>query len=107
MAEVENQVRFRDFNEWVLASNDRMGSHRAMSEYICECSDSACQQVILLTRDEYELIRTQGAQFAIALNHENPELDHVLAQNDRFATSEKFPGPAQRRAFVTDPRRVY
>ncbi len=102
--EVENQVRFRDFNEWIKASNDRMATDRVIEEFICECSDGNCRQVIMLTRLEYESVRAHGAQFAIALNHENPELDRVLSQNERFATSEKLPGPGMRRAFAMDPR---
>lgn len=104
MEEVENQVRFRDFNEWIESSNDRMGNHRSMEEFICECSDRDCRQAILLTRDEYESVRANGAQFVIAVDHENPELDRVLTQNERFATSEKLPGAGHRRALATDPR---
>jgi len=103
--EVENQVRFREFNEWIQASNDRMDNHPAMDEYICECSDGSCRQPILLTRAEYESVRSRGAQFAIAINHENPEIDHVIAHNDRFAVGEKLPGTGVRRALATDPRR--
>jgi hypothetical protein len=73
--EVENQVRFRDFNEWIKASKDRLAADPG-----------------------------HGARFAIALNHENPELDQVLEQNERFATCEKLPGPGMRRALAMDPR---
>jgi len=104
MEEVENQVRFRDFNEWIQSSNDQMGHHRPMEEYICECSDGDCRQPVLVTREEYESVRARGAQFVIALNHENPEIDRVLGQNDRFALSEKLPGAGERRALATDPR---
>ena len=103
--EVENQVRFRDFNEWIKASNDRMADNPVVEEFICECSGGTCRQVIMLTRREYESVRAHGARFAIALNHENPELDRMLTQNERFATSEKLPGPGMRRAFAMDPRR--
>jgi hypothetical protein len=68
--EVENQVRFRDFNEWIKASNDRLPTDRVDEEFICECSDGTCRQVIMLTRLEYESVRANGARFAIALNHE-------------------------------------
>lgn len=102
--EIENQVRFRDFNEWIKASNDRLGTDRILEEFVCECSDGTCRQVIMLTRLEYESVRAFGARFAIALNHENPELDQVLEQNERFATSENLPGPGMRRAFAMNPR---
>jgi hypothetical protein len=102
--EVDNQVRFRDFNEWIKASNDRLATDRVVEEFVCECSDGTCRRVIMLTRLEYESVRAYGARFAIALNHENPELDQVLEQNERFATSEKLPGSGMRRAFAMEPR---
>ena len=84
--------------------NDRLGTDRILEEFVCECSDGTCRQVIMLTRLEYESVRAYGARFAIALNHENPELDQVLEQNERFATSENLPGPGMRRAFAMNPR---
>ena len=38
-------------------------------------------------------------------NHEDPEIDRVLFENERFATIEKFFGPGARIARSTDPRR--
>jgi hypothetical protein len=104
MEEVENQVRFREFNEWIRSSNDRMGNQQPLEEFICECSDRDCREPLLMRRQEYDSIRAQGAQFLMAVNHENPEIDRVLGQNDRFAVSEKLPGAGERRARATDPR---
>src|SRR6266540_363815 len=98
------QVRFRDFNEWIRSSTDRIGNHRLKDEFICECGDRDCRQPILLTREEYESVRAHSARFLIARDHENPELDRVLVQNDRFAVSETLPGAGERMARATDPR---
>jgi hypothetical protein len=78
-----------------------LATDRVVEEFVCECSDGTCRRVIMLTRLEYESLRAYGARFAIALNHENPELDQVLEQNERFATSE---GSGMRRAFAMEPR---
>ena len=104
MEEMENQVRFRDFNEWILESSDRMGNHQPTQEFICECSDGGCRQPVVLSREEYDLIRSNGVQFVLAINHENPELDRVVDQNDRFTTVHQLPGPGERRARETNPR---
>jgi hypothetical protein len=103
--EAKNQLRFRDFNEWIKASNGRMGNHRPVREYICECSDAACRQPIDLSDEEYEEIRSYSNRFAIAPNHEDPELDRVLSQHLRFTIIEKLPGEAARLAVASDPRR--
>jgi hypothetical protein len=58
-----------------------------------------------VTRHEYEGVRASGVRFVIALNHENPEIDLVISENERFATVEKFYGVAARIARAADPRR--
>jgi hypothetical protein len=104
--EARNETIFREMNEWTEEANDgRSGPHRAMDFYLCECSDRQCTEPISLTRIEYEAIRAVAVRFAIALNHENPEIDRVLFENERFATVEKFYGAGARIARATDPRR--
>lgn len=104
--EARNETVFREMNEWTEEGNDaRSGAHNAMDTYVCECSDRRCTDPISLTRAEYEAIRAEPVRFAIALNHENPEIDTVLFENDRFATVEKFYGAGAKLARATDPRR--
>jgi hypothetical protein len=73
--------------------------------YLCECSDRLCTDPIELTRSEYEAVRAEPINFAIALNHENPEVNHVLAEHERFAVVEKVVPFAARIARASDPRR--
>ena len=47
-------------------------------------------------------MRAVPVRFAIALDHENPEIDRVLFENRRFAT---FFGAGARIARSSDPRR--
>jgi hypothetical protein len=104
--QAKNETAFRDLNEWTAEANDaRVGFEHATDVYLCECSDPKCTQPISLTRPEYEAIRAVPVRFAIALNHENPEIDRVLFENDRFAAVEKFFGVGAKIARATDPRR--
>jgi hypothetical protein len=104
--EATNETIFREMNEWIAEAFDApLGATRPMDAYLCECSDRRCTEPINLTRPEYESIRSVSVRFAIALNHENPEIDRVLFENLRFATVEKFYGPAAKIARATDPRR--
>lgn len=41
-------------------------------------------------------MRAEAVRFAIALDHENPEIDRVVAENERFPTVDKFHGAAAR-----------
>jgi hypothetical protein len=104
--EATNETIFREMNEWTEDEDDaRHGIDRPIDHYLCECSDRRCTQRISLTRMEYEAIRAIPVRFAIALNHENPEIDRVLRENERFATIEKFYGAAAKIARATNPRR--
>jgi hypothetical protein len=102
--ETTNQTIFREMNEWIvdgLTTPDSDGTRA----FLCECSDPGCTRPIALTHSEYEAVRAEPTRFVIAVDHENPELDHVVAENARFATVEKFYGPTMRIARSTDPRR--
>lgn len=102
--EATNQTVFRQMNEWsvdVLPDLDRGGTH----QFLCECSDARCTRSIALTVAEYEAARGEPTRFVIAVDHENPELDHVVAENTRFATVRTFLGPAMSIARASDPRR--
>ena len=104
--EAVNETVFREMNEWTSEDDDvRLGVKDRMAMYLCECSDRRCTHPISLSRVEYESIRAVPIRFAIALDHENPEIDRVLFENPRFATIEKFYGAAAKIARASDPRR--
>jgi hypothetical protein len=103
--EATNETIFRALNEWSRDANDASPSDLRIDTYLCECSDRRCTEPIGLTVPEYEAVRAVPVRFAIALNHENPEIDRVLFENQRFATVEKFYGAGAKIARSTDPRR--
>ena len=103
--EATNQTVFRDMNEWTVDDRDARGISASMDIYLCECGDARCSDPIALSRGEYEGVRSSGTRFALALNHENPEIDSVVAENERFATIEKSFGEPARIARSRDPRR--
>jgi hypothetical protein len=104
--EATNETVFRNMNEWTLeAAAATSSTDQRIDTYLCECSDRRCTEPIDLTRQEYEAVRAVPVRFAIALNHENPEIDRVLFENQRFATVEKFYGAGAKIARSTDPRR--
>ena len=104
--QARNQTVSREMNEWTEEANDaRLGLDRPMDTYLCECSDARCTEPIHLTRGEYEEVRSVAVRFAIAINHENPEIDRLVVENERFATVDKFFGSGSRIARETNPRR--
>ena len=103
--EAINETRSRQTNEWIEAANDRFGAENPMDEYRCECSNLLCADIVSLTRVEYEAVRADGLRFFIAANHENPELDHLLAEHERYSIVEKMLGVPARIALDSDPRK--
>ena len=104
--EATNETVFREMNEWTEEAADESLSIRGPTDsYLCECSDRGCSDPIGLTRIEYEEVRSVSINFAIAVNHENPEIDRVLTENPRFAVVEKLVGSPARIAHASDPRR--
>jgi hypothetical protein len=105
--EVMNETRSREINEWIDESDGlkRSSDGAAAVSYICECSDDACISTIDLTRTEYEEVRADGTHFAIATNHESPDLDLVVSERVGFAIIAKLPGLPARLANASDPRR--
>jgi hypothetical protein len=104
MGEARNQGRSRETNEWIEGATNSFGSDEPFTAYKCECGDPACAECISVTRAEYEAVRVHGARFAIALDHENPEVDRVVFDSERYAVIEKLPGAGSAYAHGTDPR---
>ena len=102
--EVRNQIGSRAANESVLATVDGGDGNGWIHEFVCECGHAGCSELIRLTSVEYEAVRADGRRFAVALNHEDPEVEGLVAENSAFATVEKLPGPYARLALATDPR---
>jgi hypothetical protein len=102
--EAQNEVRFRDQNEWIEKASDSFGGFPLTETYVCECGDGACTETIELTRAEYESVRSEPTHFVLAPNHENPEVESVVAESSRFAVVDKFEALARRIALAADPR---
>ncbi len=106
VVEATNQTRFRAINESIEHMTDALDVHEARDVYVCECGDGACQAPIRLTRAEYEVVRAESTHFAIAVDHENPEIDRVVSEHERYAIVQKTLRMAVRIARETDPRRM-
>jgi hypothetical protein len=106
MAEATNQTIFREMNEWTRDDEGARGdASRGRDIYLCECGDGTCTAPILLTPTEYEAVRSEPTRFAIAPNHENPEIDSVLIEYERYTVVDKSFGQASEIARASDPRR--
>jgi hypothetical protein len=94
-----NQALSRDVNELRLER-----SEEAEIEFVCECSDPSCEDVVSLTIGECEFIRRVPTRLVVKLGHADHESERVLMEEPgRFQVVEKF-GPGGDVIAHLDPR---
>ena len=99
----ENEARFRALNERLREGSGSWGSGEGRLELVCECGDENCTLAIRLTPRDYELVRSDEAQFMVVPGHEQPELEDVVAEHEGWLAVRKR-GVAAEVARETDPR---
>jgi hypothetical protein len=73
-------------------------------ELVCECAETSCHEVVLLSCEEYEFIRRVPIRLIVRPDHVQLDRERVLIEEPgRFAVVEKF-GPAREVVAHLDPR---
>jgi hypothetical protein len=96
-----NEAVHRDVNE-AIERGRWPAEHQAIS-FRCECGRAGCTDLIELTRDEYEHVRSSGRRFALVAGHEDPSVEDVVETHPGYAVVQKR-GQAGEVAEETDPR---
>ena len=96
-----NEAVFRAGNERIDAM---LGDQGGPTAHMCECGDPKCFQMIDLTREEYEEVRSRPARFLVASGHEDLTAGEVVVKEaPRFTIVEKR-GAAREIVERSDPR---
>jgi hypothetical protein len=98
-----NEALFREVNERIEGVSKTVPPEEQLMEFVCECDNRACTEKISATRAEYEAVRATATHFILVPGHEDPEVEHVALQNERFLVVEKE-GRAAQEAEKSDPR---
>jgi hypothetical protein len=98
-----NETLFREVNERIKQVNVGLATVE-QTDFLCECGDEACTQPISLTMAEYEAVRAEPTHFAVVQGHVVPDVEQVLATNERYAVVAKTDPDAARIARAEDPR---
>lgn len=93
-----NQALFREVNEQIAQMADGYG----LTEFVCECSNPDCIEVISVRNSDYEFVRDNPTWFVIRKDHDIPEIERVVSENDGYAVVEKF--VAEEYMEASDPR---
>lgn len=103
-AEARRRGVFRELNNQI-AQLDRSPDADPAVWFRCECSDPSCLTRIALTLARYESVRSHPRRYVIARDHENPEVETVIAGDDRHSVVETLAGSTSFIPEATDPRR--
>jgi hypothetical protein len=97
-----NEALFREVNERIRELPPD-GDDQELTEFLCECGNADCTAPIQLSLAEYEQVRADPTQFAVIRDHVAPDVEELVAENERFVTVRKHPHAATV-ARESDPR---
>ena len=82
-----NSLLIREVNERVAELSDAWidGEPR---EFLCECGDEGCIQVIPVTRADYEAAREHSGRYLITADHADDAGTKVRTRRDRYSIVE-------------------
>ncbi len=85
-----NDAVFRAANERIESAAADLRAAEPLP-FICECADTSCLELILLTRSEYEEIRRHATWFAVVSGHEggSDSASRVVEERDGYVIVEK------------------
>jgi hypothetical protein len=88
-----NQSRFREANETIEATADRMRLADPIP-FVCECPELGCTEIVHLSLDDYESVRANGRRFFVVPGHEAHSLesgaDEVVGETAEFVLVDKI-----------------
>ena len=102
-ARERNEALFREVNERIEAVSQIVPRDEPLMEFLCECDRRDCAEKISATRADYEAVRAIATHFIVLAGHEDPGIEQVVQQGDRFLVVEKE-GQAALDAEDSDPR---
>jgi hypothetical protein len=99
-----NQSLFRDVNERL---EQVMQELPTAQDFLCECADPECNEMVSLSLNEYERVREEPTHFTIVPGHDLADVERVVEHigHGRYAVVEKIEKAAEL-ARQLDPRRL-
>lgn len=102
-----NEALFREVNERVEEVSSRLSGfddeNSPLTGFVCECSRERCTELIEITYEEYEAVRSDPRRFLILPGHEDLRVERVVESYSGYLVVEKL-GEASDVAIERDPR---
>ena len=87
----KNESLFRDVNERIEQVTSKLGGVES-AEFVCECDDLACVKRLEMELSDYEHVRDDPTTFIVLPGHEDPAVDEVVEERERYNLVRKHPG---------------
>jgi len=101
-----NEVLFREVNEEVEALAERFDHDRSEPlRLVCECANAECSEMIFVSTQVYEDVRSHSRRFVVRPGHETTAVEQIVLVTADFAVVEKDTPTAARVAERHDPRK--
>jgi hypothetical protein len=97
-----NEVFFREANEKLGLKRQELDID-GLTPFLCECGDPTCTDLVRLSLEQYEHVRTHANWFLLATGHDAHNARQV-EEHDGYVIGEKS-GLAGRIAEEEDPRK--
>jgi hypothetical protein len=81
-----NEILFREANEQIRRVQKELDLPDGEMPFLCECADEGCREVIRLTPDEYEGVRSRARCFVVASGHDS---ENVVTRHERYHVVQK------------------
>ena len=98
-----NESTTRQLNEQIQQAHEAAPVEGPV-RVLCECGREGCDRLIAMTLAEYESVRADPRQFAVARDHVLAEVEQVVAETDRYTVVAKREGTPAAVAVEEDPR---
>jgi hypothetical protein len=95
-----NEVLFREVNERI---EEVKALEEGPTEFLCECGRETCTEVIRLSTNQYEELRSDPTTFAVIPGHEIDEIEVVVSASAHLNVVRKHASESAI-ARKTDPR---
>jgi hypothetical protein len=88
-----NEALLREVNERIheVGEGLQVLPDDELLDFRCECGAAACEDLVSMTRAEYEHVRSDNDRFALLPGHEEEEIERVMERTDRYVIVDKRP----------------
>jgi hypothetical protein len=102
-----NEAIFREVNERIVELEAGRGGYdrddSLLIGFVCECPREDCNEMLEMTRGQYEAVRDNSRRFLVLPGHEDGDIANVVERHSNYLVAEKT-GEAAAVADEQDPR---